>query len=131
MYAQAWDKSVNAVRSIILKQMVGEDEKLTSKSRVDLSRLPPCRDNPVPHIYRVNHRIAPYKRADKAIFCSPTILDKAGRRRTRAPWSKCGHLVILLPSLIDLLEKTLEEVEKEEEHADQEIDYDEIHNDDE
>ena len=68
MYGQAQEKSVNAVRSIMLKQMVGEDKQLMTKSKVDLSRLPPCRDNLVPHINRVNHRLAHYKRADKAIF---------------------------------------------------------------
>ena len=41
----------------------------------------------------------------------------------------CGP--ILPPSLIDLLEKTLEEGEEEEEDDEQEIDYDEILNDDE
>ena len=44
-------KYVNAVRSIMLKQKIGEDEELTFKSRVDLSGLPPCRDNIVPHMY--------------------------------------------------------------------------------
>ena len=45
-------------------------------------------------------------------------------------WS-CGP--ILPPSLIDLLEKTTEEVEEEEEEEEQdvEIDYDELFNDEE
>ena len=137
MYAQAREKSVNSVnsvRSIMLKQMVGEDQELTQKSRVDLSRLPPCRDNLVPHIYRVNHRLAHYKRADNAIFCIPNRYDpgqgwkKTDERILEPVWS-CGP--ILPPSFIDLLEKTLEEVEEEEENDDQEIDYDEILNDDE
>ena len=42
-------------------------------------------------------------------------------------WS-CGP--ILPPSLIDLVEKTVEEVEEEEEEE-EEIDYDEVLNDDE
>jgi hypothetical protein len=33
---QAREKSVNAVRTTMLKKMVGEDEKLSSKSKVDL-----------------------------------------------------------------------------------------------
>ena len=102
MYAQALEKYVNAVRSIMLKHMVGEDEELTSKSIVDLSRLPPCRDNLVPHIYRVNHRLAHYKNLAWRSYAapSPTILDKAGRRRTRASWNQCVMWPFLpLPSL--------------------------------
>ena len=43
MYGHAREKSVNTVRSIMLKKMVEENEELTTKSKVDLSRLPPCR----------------------------------------------------------------------------------------
>ena len=38
MYGQARVKSVDAVCSIMLKKAVGEDEQLTTKSKVDLSR---------------------------------------------------------------------------------------------
>ena len=55
MYGYAREKSLNTVRSLIL--MVGQDARLTVKSKVDLSRLPPCRDNLVPHIQRVNQRL--------------------------------------------------------------------------
>ena len=54
MYGYPKEKSVDAVRMIMLKKMIGDDDTLTTKSRVDLSRLPPCRDNLVPHVYRVN-----------------------------------------------------------------------------
>ena len=37
------------------------DDKLTSKSKVDLARLPPCYSTLKPHIQRVNHRVALYK----------------------------------------------------------------------
>ena len=50
MYGQDWEKSVNAVHSIMLKKMMGEDEQLTTKSKVDLSWLPPCRDNLFPRV---------------------------------------------------------------------------------
>ena len=74
MYGHAREKSVNTIRSIMLKKLVGEDELLTTKSRVDLSQLPPCRDNLIPHISRVNHRLANYKRVDKTIIHSPKTL---------------------------------------------------------
>ena len=109
MYGQTREKSIDMVRSIMLKKMVGEDEKLTTKSKVDLSRLPPCRDNLVPHINRVNHRLATYKQADKPIFWSPKPYDPGqGWQKTEEGilepvWSSGP---ILPPSLIDLLEKT-------------------------
>jgi hypothetical protein len=37
--------------------MVGEDEKLTTKSKVDLGRLPPCKNNLMPHVGRVDNRL--------------------------------------------------------------------------
>ena len=51
---------------IAAKDTWGDDE-LTSKSKVDLARLPPCYSTLKPHIQRVNHRVALYKRADEAI----------------------------------------------------------------
>ncbi len=96
MYGQAREKSVNAVRSTMLKKMVGEDELLTTKYRVDLSRLPPCRDNLVPHICRVNHRLANYKRADKPIFWHPNPYNP-GRRPRRASLSQCSRMVLSFP----------------------------------
>ncbi|KAF3854388.1 hypothetical protein F7725_022443 [Dissostichus mawsoni] len=49
--------------------MVGEDDKLTAKSKVDLARLPPCYD--ALKTARVNHRVALYKRADESILEKP------------------------------------------------------------
>ena len=75
MYGYAHEKSLNTVRSLILKKMVGEDARRTAKSKVDLSRLPPCRDNLVPHIQRVNPRLVCYKRAGQAIVWRPKLHD--------------------------------------------------------
>ena len=55
MYGHARETSVNSVRTKMLRKMVGEDKKLT-KSKVDLSRIPPCSDSLLPHIQRVNYR---------------------------------------------------------------------------
>jgi hypothetical protein len=53
------------------------------------------------------------------------ILTKAGRRQMQGSWSQCGP--VLPPSLIDLLEKTVEEVEEDDEDEDDdEIDYDDL-----
>ena len=128
MYGYAREASLYNVRSIMLKSMVGENEVLTSNSKVDLSRLPPSRDNLIPHINRVNHRRVHYKRADKAIYYSPEPHDgqgwKKGEGNTLEPEWSCGP--ILPSSLIDLLEKTVEEIEEREPDDNQDSSYDEI-----
>ena len=51
--------------------MVGEDNDLTKESKADLPHLPSCQDSLFPHIYRVNHRVATYKRANVPILEKP------------------------------------------------------------
>ncbi|XP_072029165.1 uncharacterized protein [Amphiura filiformis] len=137
MYGRAREKSVNAVRSIMLKNMMGDDERLTCKSKVDLSRLPPCRDNLIPHINRVNHHLALYKRAEETTFYSPKPYDPGqGWEKTEEgilePIWSCAP--ILPPSLIDLLVTVEEEEEDEQEEMEdeqeEEIDYGQLFNDD-
>jgi len=136
MYGHAQEKSVNSVRSIMLQKMVGEKQELTTKSKVDFSRFPPFRDSLIPHIGRVNYSLANYKRAHKAIFLHPnrSLRSWAGWKKTEEgvlePVWSCGP--VLPPSLIDLLEQTAEEAEKvAKEEEEQEIDYEELHSDDE
>ena len=106
MYGQARDTSVNVVRSKVLKKMVGEDSTLNAKSRVDMVRLPPCQDSLIPHIQRVNHRVACYRRAAQPMFDRPKPYEEGqGWQRTdegviEPVWS-VGP--ILPPSLLDLL----------------------------
>uniref|UniRef100_UPI00358FCD05 uncharacterized protein n=1 Tax=Myxine glutinosa TaxID=7769 RepID=UPI00358FCD05 len=50
MYGQSRESSVDVVRAKLLRKMVGEDKKLTSKSKVDLARLPPCHSALKPHV---------------------------------------------------------------------------------
>ena len=110
-----------------------DDETLHLKSRLDLSRLPPGKDSLIPHIYRVNHSIAHYKRASNAIFESPEPFDlcqgweKTEDNNLEPIWS-CGS--ILPPALyIDMIEKTIKEVEEDEHQEESEIDYDGYYND--
>ncbi|KAJ8248142.1 hypothetical protein GJAV_G00238790 [Gymnothorax javanicus] len=51
MYGQSRLKSVNLARTKILKKMVGEDETLSCKSRVDFACLPPCQNALIPYIH--------------------------------------------------------------------------------
>lgn len=44
------EKFVNNIRSTMIKRMIGEDDTLSTKSKVDLSRQPPCSENLVPHV---------------------------------------------------------------------------------
>lgn len=107
MYGQARETSVNSVRANMLRKMVGQDQKLTTKSKVDLARMPPCLDSLVPHIRRVNYRVACYKLANEPIFWKPKP-DDAGQgweKNTTGimePVWSCGP--VLPTSLIDLLE---------------------------
>ena len=139
MYGYSRQTSIDNVRGIILRKMVGEDEQLTTKSKVDLSHLPPCRDNLIPHIQRVNHRLAIYKQAHVPIFWSPKPYDpgqgwKINVDGVLEPVWSCGP--ILPSTLIDLIEKTAEETEQcdediDREHTDQESDNEELFSDDE
>ena len=111
----------------MLKKMVGEDTKLSTKSDVDLARLPPCQDSLIPHIQHVNYRMACYKRAHQPIFSRPKPYDagqgweKTGQGILEPVWS-CGP--ILPSSLTDLLE-TVDSEDEEEDIVEEEYpDYD-------
>ena len=41
MYGNMCIKSINEVRALMLKKMVGEEDKLSTKSKLDFSHLPP------------------------------------------------------------------------------------------
>jgi len=116
VYGKGREKSVNAVRAIMLKQMVGEDEALNLTSKVDLSRLPPCRDNLIPHI-----------NSPSPFDCNQGW-EKTSENRMLEPIWSCGPILPL--SLVDMVEKQIEEVE-ESKNEDIEIDYEDMFSDDE
>ena len=129
----AREKSVNTVRSAMLKKIVGENEVLTSKSKVDLSRLPPCIDSLVPHIGRVNYRHANYKPSSQVDLLVPQPLlswPGLGTNRGRYLRACVVEQTCASPSLVDLLQKTVEEAEVEQDDG-QEIDFEELLSDDE
>lgn len=106
MYNQTCETLVNLVRSKMLKKIVVEDETLSSKSRVDFACLPPGQDSLIPHIQRLNYRVACYKRAAEPIFRRPKPYDEGqGWEKKEGgilePVWSCGP--ILPPSLIDLM----------------------------
>jgi len=133
MYGHPRETSVNTVRANMLRKMVGDDEKLTTKSKVDLAHLPPCQDSLIPHIQRVNYRVACYKRAHQPTYQRPKPYD-VGYGWEKSPsglveplWS-CG--LILPASLTDVLERLDidEEVEAlhDDDEADAPLDYDDM-----
>ena len=113
--------------------MVGEDEKLTSRSKVDLARLPPCQSALKPHIQRVNHRAALYKRANEAILEKPNQYDDGHgwvnkHEGVLEPMWSFGP--IMPTSLVDLLVTCDREVVEEEEEKREDGDMDNIELDD-
>ena len=105
----------------MLKKMVGEDKPLSVYSKVDLARLPPCRDSLLPHIQRVNYRVSCYKKAHIPIFELPKPYDEdqgwvIGETGIIEPlWTKGS---ILPQSLIDLLETNINNEEKVDDEID-------------
>jgi len=129
MYGQARETSVNTVRVNMLKKMVGEDEILHSKSKIDLARIPPCLDYLIPHSQRCNHRLACHKRATQSIVEKPKPYDtyqgwcKVEGGSLESVWTK-GPVLPL--TLIDLLDSGDWDDEDDE---DESIDYEDIFDD--
>lgn len=128
IYGYERDTSINLVRYKMLKKMVGEDEELTATSKVDLNKLPPCRDNLIPHIQRCNHRLAHYKRAHTPVYEYPKPHDpNQGWHEPGGVLEPIWTIGELLPqSLIDLIE-TVEtpaniEIEEVEFDIDEDVD---------
>ena len=125
MYGYNKENSINAVRSKMLKKMVGEDQGLDKTSKIDLARLPPCQDSLIPHINRVNYRISCYKRANIPIFETPKpyeedqgwTIDATGIIEPK--WTKGS---VLPQSLIDLLATTTEDDDEGEDEMEMEVD---------
>ena len=117
---------MNNVSAKMLKKMVGEDQILNKSSKVDLSRLPPCKDSLVPHINRVNHRVACFKKANIPIFEKPKpndpnqgwIRNEKGELEPR--WTTGS---VLPQSLVDLIDDTA--IEEEDDGEEEEVEFEE------
>lgn len=129
MYGRSRDTSVDVARAKLLRKMVGENEKLTSKSKVDLARLPPCQSALKQHVNRVNHHICLYKRADIPILEKPKPYDQGqGWTRTNEGvleplWSS---VPVLPKSLVDLMGTVEEQLDGEQEEDDYEFEFDQF-----
>ena len=122
MYGQNRESSMDALRAKHLRKIVVEDEKLTSKSKIDLVRFPPCHSALKLHLQRLNHHVALYKHADLAILAKSKPYDDGQRwimtedGVLELVWS-CG--AALPNSLVNLMETGDREEEKEEEEEEE------------
>ena len=107
----------------MLTKMVGEDEALTARPKVHLSRLTLCHDSFFTHIQRSNHCLACYKRAALPMFeCLKPFEDQGlemSKEIYREPLRSKGS--VLLASIVDILDCA--DIDAEEEGID-EIDID-------
>ena len=62
MYGYPRLSSINSVHSAMIRKMV-EGETINQSSKIDLSKLPPCRRSLISHIQWVNYRAAQWKRS--------------------------------------------------------------------
>uniref|UniRef100_UPI00358F49B5 uncharacterized protein n=1 Tax=Myxine glutinosa TaxID=7769 RepID=UPI00358F49B5 len=126
MYGTTCIKSINEVRALMLRKMVGDEDKLTSKSKVDFSQLPPCKDSPIRILTESTTVSVNEKRSHVAIYDCPLPQDGHSWIKDDGPleplWSRGP---VLPPSMVDILEKgdTVDEKDDEEDEVD---DYDEL-----
>ena len=122
MYGQSRETSVDGACVKLLRKMVGDGEKLTSKSKVNLGRLPPCYSALKQHFRCVNHRVA-----HQAIIEKPKLYEKCqGWLRNDSnnilePIWSCGG--VLKTTLVDILETTASEDNGDDDETGEEDDY--------
>ena len=70
----------------MLTRMVGNDERINPKSRVNLSLLSPCVDAYCPRVDRVNHHVALFKISNIPIYDAQKPYNRKG-------WENHGDLL--------------------------------------
>ena len=103
--------------------MVGEDDILNKKSKIDMARLPPCQDSLIPHIERVNYRVSCYRRANVPIFDKPNPYDSGQgwilENGVLQPlWSKSD---VLPQSLVEILDRHIDKTDTLDDSDDEEV----------
>jgi len=109
----------------MLKKMVGEGMSLSMKSRVDLSKLPPCADSLLPHIQRMNHRVRIFKMASVPIYESPKPYEenKGWMKNETGQLEPVWSISPCLPtSLVDLYDAIKDNKDSEEDEQDEDTD---------
>ena len=95
--------------------MIGGNLTLTSNFKIDLARLPPCFGNFLSHIYRGNHHLALYKRADETFIEASNPYDgkqgwlKNHTNLLEAIWQVGPILPSALLNIVDSVEQEHEQ----------------------
>ena len=129
MHGWSSDTSVDVVRAKLLRKMVGENEKLTFKSKVHLARLPPCESALKQHVNCVNHCMCLYKRADIPILekFKPYDQGQGWMRTNEGVLEPLWSSVPVLPeSLVDLMGTVEEQLDGEQEEDDYDFEFDQF-----
>ena len=102
IYSYPNQKDINKVRKMMIVKMTGgSDVSVKSVKKVDMSKVAPCRSSLVPHIRRVNYRVAQWKRSHLHTPCIPTPSLEHGWSDGEPHW--CDG-PILPDSLMDVVE---------------------------
>lgn len=104
--------------------MVGDkNEEIKKATKVDFSRLPPCRMSLIPHIKRANYRACQWKRSHERMPSLPVLNDHGWTRDPETSsfepiWSEGP---ILPKRLIDIVPEIIEEEQTEFMHEENEL----------
>ena len=75
MYGYPLQTKLNEVRAMKLRKIVSPDENLFMKSKVEFYRQSLSVNSLIPHLDRVNHSVALYKRAHVSVYEVPKLYD--------------------------------------------------------
>jgi len=103
MYGYQRVKSVNTVQALMLKKMVGKNELIKTASKIDLSKLPPCKHSLVPHICRVNYRVAQWKHSHISMPDIPPLVQHGWVRSEKFMQPGWSEKPVLPSCLVDVL----------------------------
>ena len=76
MYEYPTLQNIDTVRAPMLKKMVCREEQLISSSRVELSKLPPCRLSLISHIRRVKFCLCQWNHSHKNMLEIPAEVSE-------------------------------------------------------
>ena len=97
--------SVDLIRATMIKKMVGDGAAITHYKKINLSMLPPCRRSLLPHIKRVNYRVAQWKHSYVNIVDLPTPTEhgwQINQGILESVWSEGPILPLRRVDLLDI-----------------------------
>ena len=123
MYGYPRIKSVDEVRLVMLEKMVkGRTGKMLKSAKVDLSRMPPCLRCLIPHIKRVNFRVAQWKQSHVPFVELPSPVEHGWEKDDDILQPVWSEGPILPDSLLDLVARSGGSEETEDDDSESDID---------